>query len=293
LGVQKVGFVVLAHQLPEQLERLLDALESPVSRFYLHIDRRASAVVYSDVQKRLRQRTDVTFMRRRKTEWGSFGLVLVILEGIRIARQDGAETVVVLTGQDYPIKPRHQVLAFLAEHRDKSFVEHNALPRPDWPAPGGTERLIVRGFRFLGREWLWKNYGRWTQRLPERSVDLSPRHPFHGSQICTLNAQACDYLLEHLLNDRRLQRQFRVVEIPDEMAIPTVLANSDLRDSLVNDNLCFADWSAKEPHPEVLTPAHMDALRSTSALFARKFNVREHPTTLDLVDRNLRDDSRT
>lgn len=285
--VPHVGFVVLAHHLPEQLERLLDALASPSSLFYVHIDRRAPTVVRSQVRARLGSRTDVTLLPSRRTKWGEFGIVLATLDGLKAARQHGAETVVVLTGQDYPIKPTREVLSFLDEHRGQSFVYHVALPRADWPPPGGMERLTARGFRLLGREWLWKD-AKWNGWLPQRQVDMSPRKPVWGSALYTLDAGACDYLVDHLLTDDDLLRLFRLVQFPDEMAIHTVLANSPLRDTLINDDLTFDDWSANGPHPEVLTPDHMEGLRSSPALFARKFDMRRHPGLLDLVDQRLR-----
>jgi len=300
--MHQVGFVVLAHHLPEQLERLLDALASPSSRFYVHIDRRADRDIHSEVQQRLRSRSDVTLLRSRRTKWGSIGIVLATLEGIKTARQDGAEIVVVTTGQDYPIVPTEKLLTFLSEHRDQSFLEHVALPRADWPAPGGLQRLTARGFRVLGHDWLWKDnryvpdaaniftraIRHWNAWMPQREINLHPLRPFWGSAVFTLNAEACDYVINNLLYDRRLLRLFRVAQLPDEMAIQTVLMNSPFRSFVVNTDLTFTDWSAEGSHPAVLTPAHFEALASIGTLFARKFDGRRYPSLMDAVDRDLR-----
>lgn len=281
-GGLRVAYVVLAHRLPAQLARLVRALTSDASRFYLHIDRTAPREVHTEARALLTGRSDVAFLRPRSTPWASFELVRATLDGIRSARDAGADTVVILSGQDYPIKPTPQILAFLAAEQGRSFIELFPLPRPDWPHPGGLERYDARGVRVLGTPWWWKDR-RATAWLPRRRIDLSPWVPHQGSPICILHAAACDHLMR-LLGEAALQRVFRAVAIPDEAAIHTVLANSPLRGDLVPDNLLYADWSADGPHPEILRPDHLPALVAAPGLFARKFDLLAEPATLDLVD---------
>lgn len=283
----EIAVVVLAHRAPVQIARLVRSLTDRSTGFYVHLDRRSSRQVHRSTGALLGGRDDVRLLRPRRTPWGGFGIVLALLDGLQAARTDGARTVVVLSGQDYPIRPTEQVVAFLTEHRGTSFLEHRPLPRPDWRPPGGLERYDARGVHLLGHDLLVKSR-RGTRWLPRRPVQVAPLRPHHGSPICSLSAQACDWLLTQLGGDRALQRAFRAVQLPDETAVHTVLASSHLDEMLVNDNLLYADWSANADHPEELSEGHLPALASSAALFARKFDLLSRPQLLDRVDVELR-----
>jgi hypothetical protein len=214
------------------------------------------------------------------------GQVLATLAGIRSARRAGAQTVVVLSGQDYPIKPTEQIVAFFAANAGRSFIEVRSLPREDWPGRGGLQLYDARGWSLLGRSMVWKDRRR-TAWMPSRPVDLGTWVPHHGSPSFALHAAAADHVIEQL-SRRALRHRFAAVQIPDETAIHTVLANSRLRHLLVSRNLVYADWTANGDHPEVLGPGDLPALASSDALFARKFDLSAQPDVLDLVDSRLR-----
>lgn len=285
--MQRVAVVVLAHRAPQQLARLVDALRDDATRFYVHVDRRSPDDVRAQAARLLGPGPQVRLMPPRPTPWGGWGIVAATLEAIRAARRDGAGTVVVLSGQDYPVKPTGHVLAFLAEHEGATFLEHRAMPRADWAPPGGMDRFQARGLRLPGRTLLWQDRRR-TRWLPVQRVDIAPLQPFHGSALCTLSAAACDYLLAHLAENPAAQRGFRAMQMPDESALHSVLASSSLRDTLVDDNLLYADWSANGAHPEVLTERHLPVLASPAYLYARKFDLEARPEVLDRVDAELR-----
>ncbi|WP_216870827.1 beta-1,6-N-acetylglucosaminyltransferase [Modestobacter excelsi] len=281
-----LAFVVLAHRLPQQLIRMVDSLTSAATSFHVHIDRRAPAAVFDQASTVLGPRADVTILPRMDTPWGSLGQVLATVEGIRSARRAGAETVVILSGQDYPIKPTAQIVAFFAANPGRSFIEVRPLPREDWPGRGGLQLYDGRGWSVLGRSVVWKDRRR-TSWMPSRPVDLGTWVPHHGSPSFALHSAAADHVVEQL-SRRPVRRRFAAVQIPDETAVHTVLANSRLRHQVVSRNLVHADWTANGDHPEVLGPGDLPALAGSDALFARKFDVGVHPDVLDLVDARLR-----
>lgn len=281
------AYVVLAHKTPRQVARLVKAVAGDDTRCYVHVDRRSPRSVHRGVRELLGERADVRLLRPRRTAWGSAGLLLATLDGLRAARQDGARTVMVLSAQDYPVRPPDEISAFLAAHDGTSFLEHQPLPRPDWPPPGGLERYDARGVRLLGRTLLRPDR-RSTRWLPRRQVDVSPLQPHHGGQFCCLSAAACDEVLSRLAEGSSLLRSFRAVQIPDETAIHTVLAGSSLASTVVDQVFVYADWIGNGDHPEDLRAEHLERLRTTAHLFARKFDLERQPELLDRVDVELR-----
>jgi hypothetical protein len=75
---------------------------------------------------------------------------------------------------------------------------------------------------------------------------------------------------------------FRHVDIPHEIVFQTVLMNSELRDTIVSDNLRWTRKAAGDPRDPRLRGA-----ASLAEVFARKFDVDQDENVLDLIDRRL------
>lgn len=73
---------------------------------------------------------------------------------------------------------------------------------------------------------------------------------------------------------------FEQVTIPDEMFFQSILLNSPLRDTIVNDDQRFIKW----PGPSVLGVGEFDELRQAPDLFARKFDETVDTAVLDRID---------
>ena len=81
-------------------------------------------------------------------------------------------------------------------------------------------------------------------------------------------------------------RFFEHVFVPDELFFQTIIMNSALRDTVVNDNLRYVDWT-REPAPAVSTRDDLTALLELGQLFARKFDETVDREVLDALDRHL------
>ena len=82
-------------------------------------------------------------------------------------------------------------------------------------------------------------------------------------------------------------RFFEHVFVPDELFFQTIIMNSELRDTVENDDLRYLDWS-REPAPAVLTRDDLPALARRSGSSSRGSSTR--PSTaeiLDALDRHL------
>ncbi len=170
------------------------------------------------------------------------------------AVEGNPDHVLVLSGETYPIKPASMIAARLQE--PVSFVHHNRLPYGRWE-DGGLDRVESR-----------------TSRIPL----------YGGSGWFVLHREALKLVTDREATEE-VRRTLRTAKLPDEMFVHTVLANSPLRDRLVNAGLHYGDWSRNGPSPATLTDAHWDDLVATPALFARKFEAGS--PVLDRIDREL------
>jgi hypothetical protein len=275
----RIAYVILAHQLPEQLVRLVGALDAPGARFLLHINRRSPDAVIDAARAGLAGRENVTFLRRHRLYWGGFGHVAATLEGIEELHRSGADYdyVVLLTGQDYPIKPVAEIERTLAASDGRSFMAVDRLP-------GGW----VDGMKRI-RYWHERRIGvprGWHMWVPIRRRFPLGLEPWGGSSYWWLSRAAIDHVRAFLAEHPGYTRFFRHVDVPDEIFFHTILMNSPLRESVVSDELRLVDWS-RETLPHVFGADDLEALRSSPKLVARKFDETVDGEILDLIDREL------
>ncbi|MDQ3849104.1 MAG: beta-1,6-N-acetylglucosaminyltransferase [Actinomycetota bacterium] len=275
----RIAYVILAHQLPEQLVRLVRRLNTPSALFLVHINRRSDDAVYRAARAGLAQLDNVVFLRRHKLYWGGFGHVRATLEGLDELHRRSAQFdyAALLTGQDYPIKPVSTIERTLAESGGRSFMAYDRLPGG---LADGMERITYWHSRRIGRPRGWHLRLPIRRRFPQRLV------PYGGSSYWWLSCEAVDYVRRFIAEQPGVYRFFKHVDVPDEIFFHTVLMNSPLRDSVVNDELRHVDWT-RQPMPAIFGADDLGTLRASPKLVARKFDVTVDAEILDLIDREL------
>lgn len=280
----RIKYVVLAHHAPDQLARLVQRLQHDDASFFVHIDRRAPDSTDAAIRSRLHGMPRVSFVPRQKVAWGGYGIVRATLEGLQVAAADRQQYdfAVLLSGQDYPLKPTDEIHAWLAERRGDAFLNHVRVA-----ADSMSEWLG----RFTG--WHWRGYvlGRYQMfphpRLPLptwRRTFLAGVTPFAGSMYWALPQEAVAYVLEFVDENPKFVRFFHHVDFPDESFFQTIMLNSPLASTVTDANLHFIDWSERQSRPKTLGATDVDAALASGKLFARKF---DDMRILDLIDERV------
>ena len=130
-------------------------------------------------------------------------------------------------------------------------------------------------------------YRRLHLALPLRRRFPGGLAPFGGSAYWCLARPLVHFVHGFLSENPDYVRFFEHVFVPDELFFQTIIMNSQLRDTVENDDLRYLDWS-REPAPAVFTrggPAR-DA-RARDQLFARKFDETVDSEVLDALDATL------
>lgn len=278
--------VVIAHDKPKQLRRLVDALD-PLPIF-LHVDAGAPAPLFAAMTDGLPGR--VRLLPRLLAGWARFEVVEAELLGYRAALEEtAARHVVLATGADYPLLDVSRLVERLDATPDTSYAEVLPLPMAAWGPFGGLDRLVLRNVVWRRRRLAWPI----PRRIPRELA------PAGGAQTKILTRRHARLVLDVLDERPDLLRFFRRCWTPDEVMIPTLL----------NSPAFGADWSASgssEPHPwhidwgdgpaknpRWLTLDDLPELREAArrdevpAMFARKF-AEDSDVLCAAVDRELR-----
>lgn len=277
----KIAYIVLAHKLPKQLVRLVKKLNTESTSFLVHIDKKTDRETYQRMVKPLRDYDNVHLLKRHVCNWGAFGHLQATLEGIReaLALRPQFDYLILLSGQDYPIKSNEYIQKFFDAGNRQSYIEYFPLPSEIWKNEnGGMDRINFWHLYFLGRPH--KVFPRFyqTQRKLLRDYDV-----FGGSSYWCLARDCVEYVNDHLERDSSFVKFWKYAAIPDEMFFQTILVNSHLRSRLINNNLRYIVWS-NSPHPVLLSTKDYEQLIHSDKLFARKFDATVDAEILDLID---------
>jgi Core-2/I-Branching enzyme len=279
----KLAYLIRAHHRPSQLARLVRRLDHDDVSFHIHVSALTSEETYDAMRTQVRDAANVHWLPRVKTYYGGFSLVQSVFVGMdRIARLNPPpDHTIMLSGQDYPLKSPPELDRFFAELSGKSLVHHFALPSQDWQSEnGGLDRI---------RYWHFERFTYRTRplRLPfiKRRFPGGVR-PYGGSAWFALTADCLQYLVTFVERNERFVRFFKHALMPDELVIPTIILNSPLHDTVVNERLHYIEWPGGS-HPATLGKRDLPKLVASDRPFARKFDVHHDAEILDMLDREV------
>ena len=283
----RIAYLVLAHDQPRHLARLVEALSWPGASIFVHVDAK------SDIRAFAASRRDgVRFCGRRvPVYWGEYSQVEAILTLMRDAHaaRPAHDWFVLLSGSDYPLRSNAYIHRFLAAHRGSEFI--NVVPMPCEAVGKPITRLTthrppsgqpVRHRLRRVRRRLLRALGVPPKGVRDYRRHLGDLQPYAGSTWWALDADACAHVLEFARRERRVMRFFREAVCPDEMVVQTILGNSPFR-AWLRRNLTYSDWSGGGDSPACITESHVahfervDAVEADDGygrgevLFARKF----------------------
>ncbi|WP_298911281.1 beta-1,6-N-acetylglucosaminyltransferase [uncultured Nostoc sp.] len=298
----RIAYIILAHNYPEQLARLIFKLNTDDVSFFIHIDKKTDKTIYSQIFNQLNKLSNVFFVKRYNSHWGSFNLVKATLEAINLIGKTGLEFdyVIFLSGQDYLIKTNAYIKRFLEENQGKEFIEYFPLPDSQWKE-GGLIRIEY-----------WHIF--WNDQyfcIPEKREFKSPivsllysflilplvkkrKLPegfaiYGGSQFWCLTGECIKWINIFVKQNPKFVKRFNYTYCTDEIFFQTLILNSPFKDKVVNDNLKYIDWGGdiNAYHPIILEKKDFEKIRQSEKLFARKFDPRKDSDILDMIDKMI------
>jgi hypothetical protein len=284
------AYLILAHKYPAQLRRLVKSLDDDKSLFYIHIDQSADISKFDNLQPWAGK---ISFVQREKAEWAGFGLVQAVLNGLRTIAESrhNFSHVILLSGQDYPIKSNEEIRSFLDHHRGTSFMEYFPLPAYEkWPNTGGMYRVnkYYMGMR-SGQKFCSKALNFLSRPFPflQRRI-YGDMKPFAGSMWWILSMDAVSYIIRFTGENPGYAAFHKHTFAADEVFFQMILLNEPAKSQVgpvVNSDKRFIKWKdVHASHPDILgSEAVKEALKS-DALFARKFDVQFDDYPLDAID---------
>lgn len=258
----KIVYLILVHKNANQVNRMISRLKGATTYFILHIDAKCDVQDYLKATEN--NDANISFVKNRVScVWGTFSIVEATINGLKFALSTikDADRVVLLSGQDYPIKSSGYIDAYFRENPDVIFMNYFTLPYKNW-SMGGL-------FRF-------PNYDKINEIIKIHG----------GSQWWSTPMYVVKKMLIILKTYPVFTEYFSKVIIPDESFFQTLIFNSDepFVENVIDDNLKFTFWDLPDINRSVLNINDFKTLKKSKSLFARKFDENIDPEILDKID---------
>jgi len=285
-----IGFVILSHGSPNQLHRLIAALdrEYDCPPIACHHDFSQYPLSVGAFGK------NVAFVQPHiATAWSKFSVVQAALAGVGLLFETGQpDWFMLLSASDYPIMAGAGVRRVIIGSNCDAFLDARPLNSHETPKCSitGTQNPKLEHFNSVGNQRIkrlfytsrefWIPIIRLKPRFRIGRLTYRPgweaRHPYsdwpcyYGDHWFGANARVAKILLEPTLKHLALRRHLGSRTQADETYFPTVLMNEPTI-TVCLDNKRFAEWNGGGAHPMILGPAQLDEMIDSGAFFARKF----------------------
>lgn len=288
----KIAYLLLAHNKPSQLIRLINKLNDGFVSFIIHYDLSSDPKEFNFLKEAFKEEANVHFVEKRvKGFWGDFSLVRATLECIKFMHNQKLDFdyALLLSGQDFPLKTNSEIHEFISENNGKEFIHAEKMPTSFWEY-GGMDRLEYFHFNsFKKNETIKKIFLKITTKLL-KILKVKRKRPninfYGGSQWWCFSSEFLYYTLEYLNTNEEFTRFFKYVHVPDEIFFQTLIMNSPYKERVANISLTYIDWDRVEK-PTIFREADFDLLISRENLFARKFDENIDLEIIALVDKHI------
>lgn len=278
----RIACIIMAHKDPHQIERLIKKYHNFPFDFYIHLDKKISQKSFLF----LASNPQVHFIKQRVwVRWASYSFLKAIIRSFKEVLNSGTyyDFISVMSGQDYPIKPVTMYFNLLEKNMGKNFISYEE--ESEWWSHAITRinKYHFTNFGFRGR---YRIQFFLNALLPNRKFPL-PYKLYGGPRaMCmTLSTQCITYLVNFIESDKKLRRFIRFTWGPDEFVLPTLIMNSVYKNSVINNNFYYIDWSRGGSNPKTLITEDYENLISSEKMMARKFDIHQDAVILDMLDK--------
>ena len=279
----RIAYLIMAHKNPTQIEKLIHKLRHPQFDVYIHLDKKTDIGDY----EYLSNIRGVYFITNRtKVTWGGISIpdAVFVSMGEVLSSERQYDFISLISGQDYTLRSADEIYSYYNKRIGKNFLYLESLISPWWhEAIKRINGYDMVNYSFRGK---YKLQGLVNLVLPKKKFPL-PFILYGGPRAAwfTITPACAKYVIDFVQQNPQVRKFFYHTWGADEFILPTIIMNSEFKKTVVIDNdFLYMDWSDGGASPKILTKEDFNTLKKSSCFFARKFDVEQDETILDLLD---------
>ena len=285
----KHAYLIMAHNQPSLLKKLLILIDDERNDIYIHIDKKMKNFKREEYENVVKK-SPVFWTERTDVKWGDYSQVncemLLLKEATKIEHQYYH----LLSGVDLPLKKQDEIHEFFNEYNGLEFIgeDHPSINEGILDRikfyhilrdKKGTIGLYIKQINVSVQKKLKVN------RL-KNYLDISFQK---GRNWFSITHDLALYVIQ---KENWIQKMFKWSQCGDEMFLQTVARNSEFSDKICNTNTMpkildtrYIDWKRGEPY--IFRNEDYVELKNAKALFARKFDEKIDNQIIEKLYRDL------
>ena len=276
--MNKHAYLIMAHGNWQVLEKMMELLDDERNDFFLHLDSSHGAI--PDPTKWITKST-VTIIEENCIRWADYSQIDTELQLFKKAylSRNGYSFYHLLSGSDFPIKPKNYIYDFFENNIGKNYI--GIVPyETEYSLNHVRYYHLFTGMRGYRNSKMLKGLDRVLQyaqkmvginRLKEANLRM-----VDGWAWVSISP---DYLLYILKNEHKIRSIFSKSIASDEMALQTMAFNDPrwyatlaCTEDLKQGSMRFIDWQRGKPYTWGQDQSDYEILMKSPYIFARKFD---------------------
>ncbi len=289
----KHAYLIMAHNEPYILERLLKLIDDKRNDIYLHIDKKWRDFDF-EYFKKIVHKSNLYFTDRLDVRWGTYRQIECELLLFEMAHNNGGYSYYhLLSGIDMPLVNQDVIHDYFDKNNGKEFIcsDYHNKALPDtidrikyfhlFVSNMRNNNLIIKViFKIFHKIFLIFQKIFHVNRL--KKVPLTIRK---GANWVSVTEVVVDYILS---KKKMIRKVFSYSVCADEVFLQTIIYNSDLYDKLIgyknDDNFAikrYIDWKRGKPY--TFKSEDFNDLINSGCFFARKFSTKVDKEIIDKI----------
>jgi Core-2/I-Branching enzyme len=276
----KIAYLLLVHNAPDHVRRLVRSLRHPDALVFMHVDKKSRISEFEELTAH-----GVRFTPNRvSVHWGDYSQVEAIFELMRtaLAAPEPIDRLVLLSGVDYPLHSMAYIHAFFEQQPERQFINLVEMPNDKEGKPASRiARRVPRPGPFRYLTWALLKAGL-VKEWRDYHQHLEGLRPYGGSTWWALTRPCAEHILDFVTTHPALTQYFSTTVCADETFIHTIVGNSAFLPHVVR-NVTRNYWLPGRSSPETIGMELVkDVMRERQfpaesyhgrgdVLFARKF----------------------
>lgn len=284
------AIMIIAHDQFDLLEKLITALDDERNDIFVHIDAKVKDFDFRRF-KSIPKRSEIHFTKRVNVTWGDFSQVRAEMLLIDAAVKNETENrrysyYHLISGCDLPVKSNDEIHSYFEKNNGKEFIHFSSNKVSDSSVGRIRYYHFFRGKRTFIRKLVSFSILKIEMLLGVNRLKKNNIKVQKGCNWFSITGDFARYIAENM---DKWEHMFRYSYCADEVFVQTIFMNSPFQDNLFmpncNDNhlACarLIDW--KRGNPYVFRKEDMDLIKSSPAIFARKFSMKIDSDIVDMI----------